>query len=50
MEALEELRKSLGYWDRVPQKILQEYELTCRLKCMIHLLFKENKEAVTSAK
>lgn len=50
MEALSELKKSLDYWSKVPEKLIQEYELTCRLKCMLHILFKENKEAVEASK
>jgi tetratricopeptide (TPR) repeat protein len=50
MEALEELGKALKDWEAVPKKILQEYELTCRLKCMLHILFQEKEQALQTAK
>jgi hypothetical protein len=50
MEALEELGAALQTWEKVQNKLLQEYELTCRLKCMLHVLFREQEEAARTAR
>ncbi len=39
MEAMEILIRAEDQWEKVDRKILKEYELTCRLKCMLHVLF-----------
>ena len=39
MEAVGLLAKAEAEWQKVGTKILKEYELTCRLKCMLHILF-----------
>lgn len=50
IEAYEVLRQALSEWDLTPNKFLLEYELTCRVKCMLHILFKETTDAVSTAK
>ncbi len=50
MEAFDLLLLAMKEWELVPTKFLQEYELTCRLKCMLHILFKETTDAVSTAK